>query len=82
MKPKEILADIIKEREEYQKTSDSDVLLKMEKEYAELFDMISTYFYLTNNPYQDYFSKLEKKPNYTLKEGSLIQISETGSSVF
>ena len=55
MKPKEILADIIKEREEYQKTSDSDVLLKMEKEYAELFDMISTYFYLTNNPYQDYF---------------------------
>lgn len=82
MKPKEILADIIKKREEYQKTSDSDVLLKMEKEYAELFDMISTYFYLTNNPYQDYFSKLEKKPNYTLKEGSLIQISETGSSVF
>ena len=82
MKPKEILADINKKKEEYQQTSNSDVLLIMEKEFAELFDMISTYFYLTNNPYQDYFSKLEKKPNYTLKEGSLIEISETGNSIF
>ena len=73
MKPKEILLKINQDIEEYSNACDEQIILNVEKEYAELFDLISTYFFLTLNPYHKYFSILEKRPDYSLKEGCLIQ---------
>ncbi len=81
MKPKEILAKIDQDIREYSSTYDEELLLDIEKEYSELFDLISTYFYLTNNPYHEYFAALEKRPDYTMTEGCLIQIFESGYSI-
>lgn len=81
MKPKEILLKINQDIENYSTTCDEQILLDVEKEFAELFDLISTYFFLTLNPYHKYFSSLEKRPDYSLKEGCLIQIFDTGYSI-
>ncbi len=81
MKPREILAKINTDIEEYSSAFNEQLLIEIEREYSELFDLISTYFYLTMNPYHGYFARLEKRPDYSLKEGCLIQIFDTGYSI-
>ncbi len=81
MKPREILAKINTDIEEYSSAFNEQLLIEIEREYSELFDLISAYFYLTKNPYHEYFARLEKRPDYSLKEGCLIQIFDTGYSI-
>lgn len=80
--PKEVLRDIQKRIDRFNETAEEGIMEEILSDYACLFDMIGTYFFLTSNPYNTYFSTLEKKADFSLADRTKIKIEENGDSVF
>ncbi len=80
--PKEVLADIRRKTENFNESSEESIMEDILHDYSILFDLIGTYFYLNSNPYNAYFSALEKTADFSMGEKTRIKIDENGNSTF
>lgn len=78
----ETLIDIRNNKDQFLLISEASLLEAIESDFYALFDMLGTYFYLTENKNLPYYESLEKIPDYFMVEGSKIDIDETGDSTF